>query len=288
MISLIRNLMIWGIVFTVGSIHAQELQGVAYYKTKRKVEITLDSTSALSGQQKQINEMLKKQFEKEYVLNFNKTASTYKEVESLGDASTGSGGIRINAITIGAGGKGDILYRDTKNKTYTHQQESFSKQFLVQDALEERDWKLENETKQIGNYTCYKATFTREIEVQSFTSFNKNEDDAESDKKVEKRKIVTTAWYTPQIPVSHGPSTHWGLPGLILEINDGSTIMICNKVVLNPKEKVEIIEPKKGKKVNGEEFAEIVKKKVEEMNKIYGGGKKGKKNGNTFSIKIGG
>jgi len=286
MINLIRILIISSLIFSVGCIQAQELQGTAFYNTKRKVEFELGG-GASSEQQKLISDALKKQFEKEYVLNFNKTASTYKEVESLGEAE-GSAQIRFSGgISITGGGGDDILYRDTRDKTYTHQRESFSKQFLVQDALEVRDWKLENETKQIGSYTCYKATYTREVEVKSFVSFNKNESDKESEKNVEKKEIIITAWYTPQIPVSHGPSTHWGLPGLILEVNDGSTIMICNKVVMNPKEKVEIIKPTKGKKVNATEFTKIIEKKAEELNKIYGGGKKSK-NGNTFSIKIGG
>ncbi len=283
MVNLIRNLIIISIVFALHTISAQDLQGIAYYKTKRKVEITLDSTTASSTQQKQINELLKKQFEKEYVLNFDKTGSTYKEVESLGNAASGASGIRFEAITIGGSGSGnDILYKNTKDKNFTHQRESFSKQFLVQDTLQKQDWKLENETKKIGNYTCYKATYTREVEQRRF-----NLNDAEKNDSITKRTIVTTAWYTPEIPVSHGPVKHWGLPGLILEVNDGSTVVICNKVVINPKEKIEIKEPTKGKKVDEATFIEIVDKKVKEMNKIYGGGKKGKNN-QTIQIRIGG
>jgi GLPGLI family protein len=30
--------------------------------------------------------------------------------------------------------------------------------------------------------------------------------------------VVTTAWYTPQIPVSNGPRNYHGLPGLIMEV----------------------------------------------------------------------
>lgn len=282
------KLAITGLLLTFVNGHAQELQGTAYYQTKRKVSITLDSTSVSGDQQKIINEMLKKQFEKEFVLDFNKTSSVYKEVESLGDASSGStGNISLNVVAVGIGGGGDdILYKNTKNATFTHQRESFSKQFLVKDSLQKIDWKLENETKQIGKYTCYKATHTREVEVQSFTSFNKDEEDGETDKKVEKRTVVTTAWYTPQIPVAHGPGTHWGLPGLILEINDGDSVMICNKIVMNPEEKIEIVEPKKGKKVSQKEFREISVKKAEEMSKIYGNGRK--KGGNRVHFRIGG
>ena len=35
-----------------------------------------------------------------------------------------------------------------------------------------------------------------------------------------------SAWFTPEIPVSTGPSMYGGLPGLILEINDDRTTML--------------------------------------------------------------
>ena len=52
--------------------------------------------------------------------------------------------------------------------------------------------------------------------------------------------IVVTAWYTLDIPVSHGPGDYWGLPGLILEISDDNTQILCTKIVMNPKEKVDL------------------------------------------------
>ena len=48
------------------------------------------------------------------------------------------------------------------------------------------------------------------------------------------------AWYTPQIPVGHGPAEYWGLPGLILEVSAGNTTMLCSKIVMNPAEKEKI------------------------------------------------
>jgi GLPGLI family protein len=51
------------------------------------------------------------------------------------------------------------------------------------------------------------------------------------------KDVTITAWYTPEIPVNQGPENYWGLPGLILEINDGKTVILCSKIVLNPKEK---------------------------------------------------
>ena len=79
------------------------------------------------------------------------------------------------------------------------------------------------------------------------------------------KEITITAWYTPEIPVSQGPEAYWGLPGLILEVNDGKTTILCSKVVMNVKEKAEIKQPNNGKVVSQKEYDEIVTKKMKEM-----------------------
>jgi predicted GIY-YIG superfamily endonuclease len=53
------------------------------------------------------------------------------------------------------------------------------------------------------------------------------------------KEISITAWYTPEIPINQGPENYWGLPGLILEVTDGKTVILCSKLVLNTKEKKE-------------------------------------------------
>ena len=45
--------------------------------------------------------------------------------------------------------------------------------------------------------------------------------------------IAVEAWYTLDIPVSHGPGEFWGLPGLILEVSAGNTTMLCSKIVFS-------------------------------------------------------
>jgi GLPGLI family protein len=163
----------------------------------------------------------------------------------------------------------------------------FGKIFLIKDQLNAMDWKLESDTKNIGDYTCFKATTTREQEKRvGSISINGDKDlDAEEKKAPEMETITITAWYTPQIPVNTGPGNYHGLPGLILEVNDGSETVICSKIVINPKDRVDISEPKKGKVVNKAEFDEIMKKKMKEMQEQFSR-KRG--DGQGFEIKIGG
>jgi len=158
------------------------------------------------------------------------------------------------------------MYKNTKEKRYTNQNESFSKLFLIRDKLEDIKWELGSETKNIGDYTCYKATFKREVEVrQSGISVN-GDKDLDEEIKPEMKEITVTAWYTPQIPVNTGPAQYHGLPGLILEVSDGTTTMMCSKVVLNPEKTVEIKEPTKGQKVTQKKYDDMMEKKMKEMN----------------------
>ncbi|MDU8885847.1 GLPGLI family protein [Yeosuana sp. MJ-SS3] len=260
---------------------AQDFQGEATYKSKRKMDIELDSTQIGGERYNQIIAMLKKNFEKTYILTFNKEESIYKEDEIL-EAPQPEGMQFVVASTDGS----DILYKNTKEQRYTSQNEVFGKVFLIKDNLENPDWTMHGETKNIGNYTCHKATMKRQVEVfESSMSINGDKDLSETaEPKIE--EITITAWYTMQVPVNSGPAKYQGLPGLILEVNDGTETIICSKIVLNPKDKVSIVEPDKGKEVNQLEFEEIVEKKMQEMNDRYKHNRDG--DGERIEIRIGG
>ncbi|QIE60244.1 GLPGLI family protein [Rasiella rasia] len=256
---------------------AQQFEGIATYKTDRQVDLEMENDGMTDAMQEQIAAQLRKQFQKEYTLTFNKNESIYEEMESLDSpAPMATGGISI----VISGGT-DVLYRNIPENQYTVQTEISGKEFLIKDALETPEWTFEKETRNIGNYTCFKATREREVTEKTMTN--------ESDSLVEvTRLITTTAWYTLDIPVKHGPSDFWGLPGLILQLEEGDLTILCSKIVLNPEKEIKIEAPRKGKEVTQAEFDEIQEKKSKEMMERFqsDGRKKGEKS--SFSIKIGG
>lgn len=254
-------------VFSSVTLIAQDFQGVATYKTQRKLDIKMDSTQ-VGGMQDQIMAMLKKQFEKTYTLTFDKAHSIYKEDESLAPPSMGNSMIIMN----GMGGSGE-LYKNTKEQRYVRQSDLFGKLFLIEDKLKQTDWKLHSDTKNIGTYTCYKATMEKELDGFEL-------DEAETSKET----TTVTAWYTPQIPVSNGPDEFQGLPGLILELSYDSQTILCSKVTLNPKNKTTIKPPTNGKSVSQLEFDAIMTKKMNEMKSQHDD----EDDENSFKIKIGG
>ena len=279
----------------------KDFQGMAVYESKTS---TADFKKRFEGNkemtpemQKMIEERMKKMFEKTFILNFDKQASIYKEEEKLdAPGQNGGGGMRMMSSFMGGGG---TFYKNAKEKSYTVDKEFMGKEFLVKDTLRTYKWKMESETRQIGGYTCYKATTVIPASKTDFRNFRpkkeeeaKKQDDTKKDevKKDETstadgkekktsfmdeidlpKEITITAWYTPEIPINQGPEGYWGLPGLILEVNDGKTIMLCSKIVLNSKDKVEIKAPTNGKVVSQKEYDETVIKKMEEFRQMNQG-----------------
>ncbi|MEM0542839.1 GLPGLI family protein [Flavobacterium sp. j3] len=281
-----KNLYTIALFFSIFVVHAQkDFQGMAVYESKTS---TSDFKSRIEGNknitpemQKMIEERMKKMFEKTFFLNFDKSASIYKEEEKLDAPGQGQGGMRMMSSFMGGGG---TYYKNVKEKKYTVDKEFMGKEFLIKDSLITYKWQLSSETRVIGGYNCFKATAVIPASKTDFRNFKakKKEEVKEGEaKKEEKEKrtnfmddfelpkeITITAWYTPEIPINQGPEGYWGLPGLILEVNDGKTVILCSKVVLNSKDKVEIKAPNNGKEISQKDYDETVTKKMEEMSEM--------------------
>lgn len=244
---------------------AQGFQGKAYYQSKTTVNIDLSGRNMPEDRKKQIMERMKKANEKTFILNFNQIESIYKEDVKLEQPGTNQGrGMRFGMMSSSGGD----YYKNVKTGTYAVKNDLFGKIFLVQDSLLKLDWKMGAESKKIGKYTAFKATATKTIKRPNMAAlFNRN-DKSKGQEYIEK-EIQITAWYSPEIPINQGPANYWGLPGLILEISDDITTILCSEISMNPKEKVAIKAPSKGKKVNQAEYDKISKAKMLEMRENF-------------------
>ena len=261
--------------------YAQNFQGKAYYFSKTSMDMDGWGGGKMSEEQKKkIADRMRSMFEKTYILSFNLEASTYKEDEALEFPGAGGRGFGMWGNSFSAG----MQYKNIKSQQFLQDQEFFGKQFLISDSLVKLDWKLGTETKQIGQYLCMKATALKKVDEFDWRSMRKKSRSKDSAVKSDSTKttkiledieipkeIVVTAWYSPQIPVSHGPGDFWGLPGLILEVNTDKTTILCSKIIMNPQDKEVIEAPKKGTVVSRQEYNSTVKKKMEEMRFMYGG-----------------
>ncbi len=255
---------------------AQGFTGRAYYKSTSKISISIDSTKMAPEQIAQIQASLKKQMEQNYILSFNQTESTWKKEESLGGGpATASAGGAVFMIT--SSGEGSTLYKDAAGN-YLQEQEMMGKEYLIQDKAEPFGWELSEETKKIGNYTAQKASFTKIVDSRRFSTGMTEMENV-------KDTLQVTVWFTPEIPVSHGPENYYGLPGLILEVQNQGRTLICEKIELNPSaDPVEIEKPSKGKVITQAEFKTIQEEGMKQMMNRYQG-KPG--SGNRMEIRIG-
>ena len=276
---------------------AQGFQGMAVYESKTS---TADIKARMEGNKeispdmlKMIEENMKKMFEKKFIMHFDQAASIYKEEEKL-EAPGGSG------VNFSMGGSNGTLYKNVKDKQYIEDKETFGKEFLIVDSLPSYNWKMTGESRQIGNYMCFKASATKKVDKTDFKNFRmrkpKSDDNAkkETDSLNSNKKtnfmqdieipdeIEITAWYAPEIPINQGPGQYWGLPGLILEVSEGKTTILCSKIVMNTSDRKKIEPATKGKQVTQAEYSDIVVKKMEEMQKMRGSGRRG---GGGFHIR---
>jgi GLPGLI family protein len=109
---------------------------------------------------------MKGMFEKTFILNFDKSASIYKEEEKLEG--------------LGQGGGMDV-FNDWRWRKYIKCKKNCDKNLwgrvLVKDSLVNYQWKLEGETRVIGGYNCFKATTVRPASKTDFRNFRPKKED---------------------------------------------------------------------------------------------------------------
>lgn len=225
--------------------------GTVVYEQVVKLEIKLEGESA------QFASMMPKERKSQKVLYFNPSASLYenKPVDDDLTMKAESGG----AVMIKMMEPDNKVFTNLADNRQVEKREFMTREFLIETALNPSDWKLTGNQKMVMNYPCQEAV-------------------------KETKDGKTSAWFTPVIPVSAGPGSNNGLPGLVLavDVNDGKQTLTATSIDLNPVADNVIVKPDKGKKVTKEEFDKIVEEKMKEMGAEAGPG------GGRVMIRIGG
>ncbi|MEJ7557253.1 MAG: GLPGLI family protein [Pedobacter sp.] len=86
------------------------------------------------------------------------------------------------------------IYTDLANGLFTAQKKVYEETFLLKDSIRKINWKLTSEVRTIAGYECRRANA---VILDS---------------------IYVVAFYTDKIPVSGGPESFNGLPGMILGV----------------------------------------------------------------------
>ena len=182
-----------------------------------------------------VNDIFKNTKDVEYTLEINGDLSRYFQSPSMEVENSSI----INLAEI-FGGSGEY-YLDRNNELIIHETDLFGEKYLVEKP--KIKWELSNESKIIGSYKAYKALTRRKV-IKLIG--------AEIDKTI-------VAWYVPEIATSHGPKGYCGLPGLIVELNDGTLKISATKIDMYPLKEIKILKPKKGEQISFEEFENLTR-----------------------------
>jgi GLPGLI family protein len=134
----------------------------------------------------------------------------------------------------------NTTYTDLSASTFITEKKFFEEIFLVKDSTRKINWKLTSEIRDIAGYECRRANA---IVMDS---------------------VYVVAFYTDKIPVSGGPESFTGLPGMILGIalpHDNIT-WFAKTVTDKSIPATEIKAPTKGKVIDNQELFETVKKVI--------------------------
>lgn len=221
------------------NIHSQNFKGKVLYNFKVK-ENLIDSKTINKKDKKYggmldfINQSLKKnQFV--FELKFNEKESFFYKQNNMENSNNKSYEIANALIKAGS-----AYYTNRKSNKRLITKEVYGELYIVKSDFNNLNWKLTNEQKKIGKYKCYKAI--SEVIVNN----NKG-----------KFKKAIVAWYAPSLFANFGPKGYGGLPGLILELNEGNFNYLAYKIIINPKKNIDILPPKKGKFITQQELDKL-------------------------------
>jgi len=164
-----------------------------------------------------------------YSLKFNEFEASFISNKSM---SIGESNDDVEYAILHVGGNGKYYFSSKTNKSlWAH--DVFGSDVIVVDTINSNDWKITKETKLIGKYKVVKAI---------------------KEKQLGNDKVVdVVAWFAPEIPNSYGPIGHYGLPGLILELQERDFILFAKEVKFR-KKVIQINKPFKGKQLSREEY----------------------------------
>ncbi|MDO4225710.1 MAG: GLPGLI family protein [Bergeyella zoohelcum] len=116
-------------------------------------------------------------------------------------------------LSMGASNNTSFKYVLIKNNEQQSFYDKFLKNYLSYDENVKFDWKLHNETIKLGELTCQKAT----------TQYGGRD---------------WVAWFTPDIPINNGPYKFYGLPGLIVKVEDTKGHYSFDMITLKTREPI--------------------------------------------------
>ena len=169
-----------------------------------------------------------------FVLITNGRMSSYERIEP-DEELTDDHGPKVIVVNPSYSEESVSTYKNLADMSVTELKDLLARTYSITHPLPSYQWNVSTESKEIMGLQAYKATIGHSI----------------------------TAWFCPTIPVQDGPGLYCGLPGLILDLEDGQTIYSCTAINTNSTR--EVGKPKKAKEMTEEEFASLRLRTIESL-----------------------
>lgn len=233
---------------------AQQINGTAIYK--KKIDDYLSESEAYKNKHKNnldyYNSVLKIDHNVKQLLENVTFNLQFYNKESIFKVSTilELEGNSYYDYAVGPDGH-DVHYFNAIELINLTQRDAYGEFFLIENP--KIVWELSNEKKQIGEYTCYKATTERLSKKSNGQVL----------------KMLVEAWYAPEVAIPFGPLGYNGLPGLIMELKLSNFTYYVSKIELNSNKNNKITRPNKGIKVTKEEFDNLGVEQMKNLKKGF-------------------
>ena len=150
----------------------------------------------------------------DFTLNFNQNEAYFFANKIMFE-----GNLNKVFASLATSDYGKYKYYQNKNEFIDRELEDYPKiGILIIDRKIHYKWKVTSETKQIGDYKCFKA-ITQLYDESGIINDNP--------------KTEVTAWFSSSIPVPFGPCGYGDLPGLILELSFLECVYGATNIQLN-------------------------------------------------------
>jgi GLPGLI family protein len=170
-------------------------------------------------------------------LTFAKDKTLFEPVVPATNTSYGPQAINVlgGVVMLNTGNppeieQNNIIYTDVATNTSVSQKTVYEQTFLVKDVARPIKWKITDEVREIAGYQCRRANG---LMMDS---------------------IYVVAFYTDDIPVSGGPESFSGLPGMILGAVLPDEHVTWYAKTVQAKSNPPLKAPTKGKAVNNKEL----------------------------------
>ena len=210
--------------------HNQEFDTIAVLRDNIGLEAILIGNSNVSNYS-----FAKAILQKPKIQNDEKT---FEELVNSKQSGSGKGIINSGIIYDKVG---NMMYQNKKTKISSVREKMENEYILTEEATPTINWEITNETKIIKNYTCKKAT----------TYF---------------RGRNYTAWFTTEVPIVAAPWKFFGLPGLLMDIEDSKhqVKIYVEKIEYPVTEKVPDF-VKMGTKISSEKYFTFMNEEFKKM-----------------------